>query len=490
MKTLKEIFDDLGARVQEVLERDDLDVGEGSGFGRLFFPVAERFARVEGGIDALRFLGDLETQGGPLLDVLGVLRRCRRILETFSVMRVRLVGVSGTDLSGLLVESQEVRWEIPPGTVVGGAGFVDTEVVATEAGPVTGALTASWEIVTETSGWEGVEPVEFLKMGTLREDDSTYRSRIRASEAALLGTEPAIWKAVAEVEGVDAATLIVDPNRSDKKDPVTGAPPASVEVLVQGGADLEIARAIFRGISSIARSYSEPLDPGYREVSFVEETSKTSKVVFFTRPSPLRVYAVISVTLSAKWPIAADADQTLRAGLTEWVKGSPPRRELTAAQAEAFLTPLLDPKTFTDLTVRFSSDGIVYGQALDPGPRRFPALSNGPSAASFLGTTAQPFTLGAGWLVSFSINGGPPNAIMIPGIGPGATAEEVATMFGVFGGIEVFAQEGRVGLRTLLTGSGASIEILIGSTPDLLTALGWSVGTTFGRDTDIDYSEV
>lgn len=481
-ETAGEIFADLGAAVQASTGRSDLDVSTRSPFGRLAWPVAERLADVQGLLSTLLYALDPETAAGTTLDVVALLRGTRRLPASASTITLRAIGAPGTDVSGRLVRSSEGDlWIAPSGTVIGALGYVEAVFAAEEDGPLEGS--GPWSIVSDLPGWTSVVEVGGLELGEYAETDPDLRSRLAESLSQALGTEPAIYAALAQVPGVDLETLWVDVNRTDSPHPTTGLPAHHVEALVQGGTNAAIAAALVASTSSVAGFFGNTLE-------VVTLSNGQTRDVYFTRPTAQRLFASVEVdTAGATSSLPADAEATLRAALVEWGAALKPRRPVTAASAERVLSPLLPETSFSDVTVLLSLDGMTYDTYAAPDPRSYGEISDEPSPAQVLGSVGEPYTLGAGWQLDLSINGGPTQSTVFGAMGPGATAAAVAAVFAL-SGATASDGGGVLLLETDLTGATRSIEILGSSTGALLAALGLSVGTTTGRDSDITYTVV
>lgn len=141
-------------------------------------------------------------------------------------------------------------------------------------------------------------------VGAARESDEDLRARHAASTQLIgLRTEAAIIARVLAVEGVEKALL--RDNVLDTTDVVTGLPAHSFEVVVKGGADLDIATAILYTKSAGIQTYGSVSqnvtdeDGILREINFSRATPvyiwvKVQYELYVEEPTPSEVEALIT----------------------------------------------------------------------------------------------------------------------------------------------------------------------------------------------------
>lgn len=480
-----EIFDELGASLRTSTGRADLDVSTSSALGRIVWPFAERTADLQTLLAAGLYALDPEAAGGPLLSVVALLRGTRRLPASSSTCTLRVSGTAGTDMSGRTVRSQAGDvWTLAAGSVIPVAGYLDVTATAGETGPVSATLPGTWTILETVSGWTGVLGIaSSLQLGEDEETDPDLRARLAAALSYALGTEPAIYARVAEVPGV--TFLSVWPNRTDTPD-AAGIPAHSVEVIAVGGTDAAVGEAILRTIpatSGFAGTF------GTTSVDVVLSEDGLARPVRFTRPTETRIYAEVTLdTTGATVDLPAGIEDTIRAALVEWAATQVPRQTLTSAAAQAYLAPYVPAGSVSDIEVVLSTNGSSYTSYAFPGYRAYGRISDEPSPATVLGTTGEPFAISPGWTLDLKINGG--LVASFPFAGSETTAADVVAVLAALSGATASDVDGSLQIETNLTGSTRSIQIMGTSSAGLLTVLGLSAGTTFGRDSDIAYYEI
>lgn len=483
-QTAAEVLDELGTAVQTSTGRADLDVSTGSPLGRLLWPVAERTADLQTLMASALWALDPETAGGPLLSVVALLRGTSRLPASASTLTLRAIGTPGTDVSGRSVRSAEGDvWYLADGSVIGLAGFVDATATAADLGPISATEAGPWTILESVAGWSSVTgQTGTLSLGEDEETDPDLRARLAASLSQARGTEPAIYAAIAQVPGVDASYLSAWVNRTDTTD-AAGLPPHSVELIAEGGTDAAVAEALLRVVPLSAGYYQ---GPGSTEVTIALAEDGRNRTVWITRPEAARIYAEVTLdTSGATLPLPTGIEATVRAALVAWAETCRPRQTLTAASAEAYLSAYVPAGAVSAITVDLSTNGTSYTSYAFPGYRAYGRISDEPSTAVVLGTIGEPFAISAGWQLDLRINGG--LVVSFAMSGTETSAADVAAALGALSGATASDEEGALRIETALAGGTASIEIRNTSTPALLAVLGLSVGTTYGRASDIAY---
>lgn len=178
-----------------------------------------------------------------------------------------------------------------------GTGFVDVLFTAEVAGPV-GALAGTLvNIDTPVSGWNAAYNALDAAVGRNQESDAVFRPRQDAVVAGA-GTSPkdAIRAKVIKVNQGSTdpnhqppTSCTVYANPTDYTD-ANGLSPHSVECLVVGGTDADIALAIWQAVAAGTATV------GTTQVT-VADSQGNPQVVSFTRPQPVLIY----ITTTAKY---------------------------------------------------------------------------------------------------------------------------------------------------------------------------------------------
>lgn len=193
-----------------------------------------------------------------------------------TTVKVQMSGTPLVPLNNQLVLQEDTQqlFQFPPQFTVPDTGAAQTILTSVQNLPI--------QINTGNSNWTPVNPPNTAIFTITALEDSHVGNPLETDEAFVLrksrelgvlsiATEPAIISAVSQVQGV--ASLNGEFNRS----PVTsasGVPGWYMEIVVEGGADLEIANAI-------------DLFRHGEEATFgnVQVNASSGRVVFFSRPS-------------------------------------------------------------------------------------------------------------------------------------------------------------------------------------------------------------
>jgi uncharacterized phage protein gp47/JayE len=163
----------------------------------------------------------------------------------------------------------------------------DVDCEALTAGPTAAPAGSCTVIETPIAGLARVLNEESATLGRNAETDTEFRLR-RALSLQRPGTAPlpGIRTAVSLVDGV--TTVFAFENATDEVDG-EGRPPHSVEMVVQGGDNEDIARAIWDSKAGGIATFGEV------EVTFTDDFGQ-SRTVHFSRPEEVEIYMEVDVT--------------------------------------------------------------------------------------------------------------------------------------------------------------------------------------------------
>ena len=234
-----------------------------------------------------------DTAFGAVLDNLASITNVTRLPATYSQGFITITGNSGT----MIPDSFQVSvsgnptaiFQVTEGGTIGGSGTgtVELPVQAVATGPLAAGAGTLTVIVTPLSGVASVTNSDDAIVGTDTETDAALRIRrlislSRAGTATLNG----IYNELMKVSEVVQASVVE--NATDSVDG-SGRPPHSFEAIVMGGADADVAAAIFAakgaGIATFGTSSES-----------VQDSQGISHVVNFSRPEPVDIYLKITVT--------------------------------------------------------------------------------------------------------------------------------------------------------------------------------------------------
>lgn len=218
------------------------------------------------------------------LDQVVKLNYIERYVNTSTKATVDLIGIAGT--------------VVPKGAIV--LDLADYEYTTKEAAiipnsvtvtcTVTGAIgVGAHEIIKikdgqGIEGWTGVDNKEAGQTGVVYEEDPELRAR-RENSTIIAGTGPidAIYEAL-RFQGLKFIAII----DNDTDLPINGQPPATIQVVVEGGTASEIAGAIFRTKGAGIRTFGAVAQT-------VKDKNGYDKTVNFSRPVEAQVFMNIDI---------------------------------------------------------------------------------------------------------------------------------------------------------------------------------------------------
>jgi uncharacterized phage protein gp47/JayE len=179
------------------------------------------------------------------------------------------------------------KWSLPPVVTIGGGGTVSVTATCQILGAITAQVGDLSIIDTPQLGWVSVTNPSTPSPGLPVETDSQLRSRqsisvSKPSMTMLAGTVSAI----ASLAGVTRSVVYENPTGSVDSN---GLPAHSIAAVVENGADVDIANAIYlnRGIGC--------LTDGTTTVAVTDPITGTVMNINFYRPSYKNIDVVVQV---------------------------------------------------------------------------------------------------------------------------------------------------------------------------------------------------
>lgn len=191
-------------------------------------------------------------------------------------------GPSGIDPEAIVVDYL-ASWRF----LGAGAGAVDAPAKAEDYGPVEAPARSLLNIETPVSGWSNVINVLDAPLGRNVESDAALRGRrndLLRSQG--LSAVDAVRAKVLLVAGVTSCVVFENFTFAVDAD---GRPACSLEALVEGGADADIAAAIWASKPGGIQAYGTT-------VVAVTDSAGGSRSVGFSRPADVDVYVTFTAT--------------------------------------------------------------------------------------------------------------------------------------------------------------------------------------------------
>lgn len=244
--------------------------------------------------------GYVDTATGISLARIGAIIGIRPYNAAKSTGELTFTGDPGQEIpAGLIVAAtNNARFITLSAATIGPDGMVTVSAQAYDTGPDGNAAAATvTTIVTPVTGIDTVTNASDFTGGRARETEAEFRARYyRSVKRASGANTDAIREEILAVAGVQQAA--VHENTTDATNSA-GLPPHSIEGVVFGGQDLDIAKAIWRRKAAGIATY------GSTSVTIVD-ASGNQQIVKFSRPDEVPVYLKISgLTVAAGYSMDA-----------------------------------------------------------------------------------------------------------------------------------------------------------------------------------------
>jgi len=250
---------------------------------------------------------------GEALDSVGALtgtlrRPHRRTVVTAQCLMVPGTSVVAGQMVAHVVGDTNRRFQNSAAFTVPGSGstgtVIDVQFESVEFGPIACPATYLTLRDTAVTGWLSINNAADGELGDGVESDEAYKIR-QESELAAGGsaTQPALIAALSDVDGVSTLAVLVN----DTDSTADAIPAHSMEVVISGGDDQQIAEVLFAekapgdgtvGSTTMAVTAPDGLD----------------FAVSFSRPQLVNIYLSVTVVATSEFP-GASALKTL---LAEW----------------------------------------------------------------------------------------------------------------------------------------------------------------------------
>lgn len=185
-----------------------------------------------------------KTAIGTGLDALVKINGITRKKASYSSVMVTITGDPNTQIIGGKVKDlADNQWTLPYRVVIPETGTIKVSAVCQTIGAISAPVGAVCKIMTPTKGWIAVTNENQATLGQPIETDAQLRARQTISVANPAQTVLESTKgAIAAIEGVTRYVVLEnDTNIADSN----GIPGHSICAIVEGGADADIARAIY-----------------------------------------------------------------------------------------------------------------------------------------------------------------------------------------------------------------------------------------------------
>ena len=279
----------------------DLDLAGESPQGQQIGLEALAYAEIDETIVSISNAGSREHALGSQLDDLGTVLQISRIGPAFTTVVVTLGGVSGTvvEAGSRARSTTGDLFLLVNDATIGTTGTVtaDMRSVVAEAVPATANTINS--IVDVVAGWETVVNAADGTVGRASEADDAYRIRQgQLTDINAHATVGAIEARVRQVEGVSKVLATSNDEAADVTTRGVTIPANSIFVVVQGGVNAAIAKAIAESKPSGIPT------AGSVSVNYTHDNGNIVPISF-TRPTAVAIDVMLNTVALPGFPSGA-----------------------------------------------------------------------------------------------------------------------------------------------------------------------------------------
>ena len=290
-KTLSEIISETEASFKTSFG-DAINLQETSPLGQIKGVLDERISLLWELSQAVYNSQYPNTAEGISLDNIASINNISRLSAKKSTVTATITGTPFTVVSSGFIAyvsgNEYAQFETTQDYTIESGGTVDVEMYAVNTGPVVASSGTLTEIQSPTGGVDSITNALDAELGRDIETDSDFKIRRltflqRSGTATIEGIRNNLISNVEDVANalvVENNTLTTDSN---------GRPPKSIEVYVLGGANADIASAIFNSKPAGISTYG-----GITETVFDSQLQTHS--ISFSRSTEIDIYLIVNIT--------------------------------------------------------------------------------------------------------------------------------------------------------------------------------------------------
>lgn len=311
-KRLDQLLEELNAEVKSIFG-DNFNVSPESPDGQVNGTISESNANLWEIAEESYNAFNPSAATGVALSNLVQLNGITRLPATSSRAQLTLTGTAGTVIpTGSLISTSDTgdQFSTEVDVTLDGAGNGTVFASAVITGPTEALAGTINSIDTPITGWSSATNLANADVGTNEETDVELRARREQSVARdAQAIIDAIFAAVANVPGVTQTVVLEnDTNAVDGN----GLPPHSFQVIVVGGADEDIANAIWlkkpAGILSFGSTTTQIVD-----------SQGIPHDISFSRPTTVDIYVEVDLTTFPEYP--ANGDDLIKQAIVDYANG-------------------------------------------------------------------------------------------------------------------------------------------------------------------------
>lgn len=266
-----------------------IDLSEQSPQGNLINSLAEMFADNDlVGLDIFNNL-DAEQSQGVMLDLIAILKGTQRNDGTAASLSVQLTSNATpyTINAGSVFPLSDTDYLFTNSSAINVSCGVQTASLLATTNAITGVEIGNK--LTSQSYYPQLTDIEVLSFieGTNDETDTALRARLKSLETInSIGEVDSIYSALLNLDNVSKCNVFENDTSAVDSN---GLPAHSIEAVVLGDTDLNVATTIFQRKSAGTVTYGNT-------TCAVEDTQGFNHNILFTRPSKVNIYVAASVT--------------------------------------------------------------------------------------------------------------------------------------------------------------------------------------------------
>jgi uncharacterized phage protein gp47/JayE len=471
-----------------------LDLSADSYTGREIQILAEQFIALQDLLTQFVDVLDPTEATGTWVDFHLALQATRRKAATRSTIAGIVYGLPGAVVGDKRVRflPNESLWRTPVGLIIGPTGVTPTTLTADTAGPVSAinSGTASWTIVDVTAGWVAVESSANVNLGTSTESDEAGRLRAQRTASGVgWGTLPALYKALLEVPGVVDVGINNNRGLLPNSD---GVPGKSVECVVEGGTDEDVAYAIASTVNGTAGFFGGETVTVTLSIELVDGTTAQLDVeVKFTRVAYIDVIAQYTIAFGVLGNAPSNASDLAKTVAANYINGAGRGVDVVPTASGSVVTAEMPANSEPVVTALVARKGDpLAGATIAVSTRQRARINPEVQAASIEGTTFGPFNFNVTWVLSLEVDGIAYLVSFTSADFAVVSAAEVLEIANVINAqvptVVASSNDGALLIETLTLGATATLGIALGTSALLMVELGLALGSVNGSDGDIE----
>lgn len=260
------------------------------------------------------------TAEGVWQDALGKIYFLTRQVQQASVAQCVCTGFPGTVIpAGALVKSEAdgTFWSCDAALTIPQSGMVTGQFTARTAGPLEAGADTLTQIVTIVPGWDAVTNPAAATVGRDAETQAEFEARRFQSVAAnARGSVNALYGTIADLDGVIDCVVLENTGSEPAEQWGVTIPGHSVWIAVIGGANADIAQAIY------SKKDAGCGTAGNTSVTY-QDTSLPGQPIYtyqIERPAPLPFGVKVTITMTPTTP--AEIEQLIQSAVLADFEGT------------------------------------------------------------------------------------------------------------------------------------------------------------------------